>query len=139
MITKIKNIFQTYMIRPLIYKVVTKSSIVLVIALLWDRFVNTSGTLSVSRDAFFVVGLIWMLFAWFQYLKLDGYSIQYVFKDKRKKKESKHVQKDIVDFVDEEITAFEELEDEEKVVVGLLSNLIAGGIFFVISIVCMIF
>ena len=123
------------MIRPLIYKVVTKSSIVLVLALLWNYFVNTAGHKSVREDAFFVVGLIWMLFAWFQYLKLDGYTLQYMFKDKREKKEKKHVQKDIADYVDEEIVSFSELEDEEKVVVNLLSNLITGFIFVVISLI----
>ena len=120
------------MVRPMIYKTVTKSVIVLVICLLWDRFVNVSSSMSLVKDAFFVVGFIWMLFAWFQYLKLDGYTVQYVFKDKRKKKE-KHVQRDIVDYVDEKIISFEELEEDEKTVVNMFSNLIAGGIFVVIS------
>lgn len=132
MINKIKNIFKPYMVRPMIYKTVTKSVIVLVICLLWDRFVNVSSSMSLVKDAFFVVGFIWMLFAWFQYLKLDGYTVQYVFKDKRKKKE-KHVQRDIVDYVDEKIISFEELEEDEKTVVNMFSNLIAGGIFVVIS------
>ena len=116
----------------MIYKTVTKSIIVLVICLLWDRFVNVSSSMSLVQDAFFVVGFIWMLFAWFQYLKLDGYTVQYVFKDKRKKKE-KHVQRDIVDYVDEKIISFDELEEDEKTVVNMFSNLITGGIFVVIS------
>ena len=135
MIKKIKNIFRSYMVRPLIYKVVTKSAIVLVLSLLWNQFVNTSNMMSLRKDAFFVVGLIWVLFSWFQYLKLDGYTFQYMFKDKQKKKEKKHVQKQMVDFVDEEVVSFDELEDEEKVVVNLLSNLATGLIFVVISLV----
>ena len=123
------------MVRPLIYKVVTKSSIIVVLALLWNYVVNTSSHMSIRKDAFFVIGLIWMMFAWFQYLKLDGYTVQYVFKDKRKRKEKKHIQKDIADFVDEKIISFEELEDEEKVVVNLLSNLISGLIFVLISLI----
>ena len=135
MINKIREIFKSYMVRPLIYKVVTKSSIIVVLALLWNYVVNTSSHMSIRKDAFFVIGLIWMMFAWFQYLKLDGYTVQYVFKDKRKRKEKKHIQKDIADFVDEKIISFEELEDEEKVVVNLLSNLIAGLIFVLISLI----
>ena len=134
MINKLKSIFKAYMIRPLIYKVVTKSSIILVICLLWNKFVNTSNVRSLTKDAFFVIGLIWVLFAWFQYLKLDGYTFQYVFRGKQKEKK-KHIQKDMVDFVDEEIVSFDELEDEEKVVVNMFSNLITGMIYVLISIV----
>ena len=68
-------------------------------------------------------------------MKLDGYTLQYVFKDKQKKKEKKHVQKQMADFVDEEVVSFDELEDEEKVVVNLLSNLVTGLIFVFISLV----
>ena len=137
MINKLKNIFKAYMIRPLIYKVLTKSSIILVICLLWNKFVNTSNVRSLTEDAFFVIGLIWVLFAWFQYLKLDGYTFQYVFRGKQKEKK-KHIQKDMVDFVDEEIVSFDELEDEEKVVVNMFSNLITGMIYVLISIVCIL-
>ena len=125
------------MIRPLIYKVVTKSSIVFAICLIWDKFVNVSNFRSLTKDAFFVIGFIWMLFAWFQYLKLDGYTFQYIFREKQKKKK-KHVQKDMMDFVDEEVVSFDELEDEEKVVVNMLSNLATGLIFVLISIVCIL-
>ena len=135
MIKKIRSIFRAYMIRPLIYKIVTKSAIVLVLCLLWNRLVNVTSMMSLRKDAFFIVGLIWVLFSWFQYLKLDGYTLQYVFKDKQKKKEKKHVQKQMADFVDEEVVSFDELEDEEKVVVNLLSNLATGLIFVIISLV----
>ncbi len=135
MIKKMKNIFKSYMVRPMIYKIATKSSIVLVLALLWDRFVNTSDYLSMRKDVFFIIGFIWMLFAWFQYLKLDGYTIQYVFRHKRERKEKKHIQRDIVDFVDEKIISFDELEEEEKVVVNLLSNFITGLIYVLISLI----
>lgn len=135
MIKKFRNIFKPYMVRPIIYKIATKSSIVLVLALLWDRFVNISDRMSLRKDVFFIIGLIWMLFAWFQYLKLDGYTVQYVFRDKRERKEKKHIQKDIVDFVDEKIISFEELEEDEKVLVNLLSNVITGLIYVLISVV----
>ena len=41
----------------------------------------------------------------------------------------------MADFVDEEVVSFDELEDEEKVVVNLLSNLVTGLIFVFISLV----
>ena len=84
-----------------------------------------------------MIGLIWVLFAWFQYLKLDGYTFQYVFRGKQKEKKN-HIQKDMADFVDEEVVSFDELEDEEKVVVNMFSNLITGMIYVLISIVCIL-
>lgn len=133
MINKIKNTFKAYMIRPMIYKTIMKISLILVICLMWDQWINVSSRMNVVKDAFFIVGFIWMLLAWFQYLKLDGYTVQYVLKDKQKEKEKKHKQKDIVDFVDEEIISFDELEEDEKTIVNMFSNLIAGFLYVVIS------
>ncbi len=138
MIKKIKKIFKGYMVRPLIYKTIMKCSVVLVIVLLWDRFVNTSKTMSVIEDAFFIVGMIFVLFSWFQYLRLDGFSIHHLLEEKKKTPKKKHAKKDIVDFVDEKIVSFSELEEDERVVVVLLSNLISGLIFVVISIVALV-
>ena len=138
MIKKIRNIFKGYMIRPLVYKTVTKCSIVLVISLLWDRFINTSKAMSMVEDVFFIVGLIFLLFSWFQYLRLDGFTIHHLLEEKEKKPRKKHVKKDIIDFVDEKIVFFDELDDEERVVVVLFSNLISGFIFVVISLIALI-
>ncbi len=138
MIKKIKNIFKGYMIRPLIYKTITKCSIVLVISLLWDNFINTAKIMSLTEDVFFIVGLIFVLFSWFQYLRLDGFTIHHLLEEKEKKPIKKHWKKDIVDFVDEKIVSFDELDDDERVVVVLFSNLISGLIFVVISLVALV-
>ena len=138
MIKKIKNIFQGYMVRPLVYKTVMKCSIVLAIALLWDRFINTSRAMSMTEDIFFVVGMIFVLFSWFQYLRLDGFSVHHLLEEKEKTPKKKHVKKDIADFVDEKIVSFDELDDEERVVVVLFSNLVTGLIFVIIALVALI-
>ncbi len=135
---KIKDIFKGYMVRPLIYKTVMKSSIVLAIALLWDRFINTSKAMSMMEDVFFVVGMILLLFSWFQYLRLDGFSVHHLLEEKEKTPRKKHVKKDIVDFVDEKIISFHELDDDERVVVVLFSNLISGFIFVMISLIALL-
>ncbi len=138
MIDKIKDIFQGYMIRPLIYKTVMKCSVVLAISLLWDRFINTSKAMSMMEDVFFVIGMILILFSWFQYLRLDGFSVHHLLEEKEKTPRKKHVKKDIVDFVDEKIVSFHELDDDERVVVVLLSNLISGLIFVIISLIALV-
>ena len=126
------------MVRPLVYKTVTKCTIVLAISLLWDRFINTSKIMSLTEDVFFIVGLIFVLFSWFQYLRLDGFSIHHLLEEKETKPTKKHAKKDIVDFVDEKIVSFDELDDDERTVVVLFSNLISGLIFVVISIIALI-
>lgn len=138
MIDKIKDIFQGYMIRPLIYKTVMKCSVVLAISLLWDRFINTSKAMSMMEDVFFVIGMILILFSWFQYLRLDGFSVHHLLEEKEKTPRKKHVKKDIVDFVDEKIVSFHELDDDERVVIVLLSNLISGLIFVIISLIALV-
>ncbi len=126
------------MVRPLIYKTVTKCSIVLVIAFLWDRFINTSNIISMTKDIFFVIGMSLVLFSWFQYLRLDGFTVRHLLEEKKRKPKKKHAKKDIVDFVDEKIISFSELDDDERVVVVLFSNLISGLIFVIISLVALI-
>ena len=68
----IQKWIKNYMIRPIVYKTVTKISIGVVLALLWDRFINRNQMLSMVEYAFFCIGVIMMALAWFQYLKLDG-------------------------------------------------------------------
>ena len=138
MIKKIKNIFKQYMIRPLLYKTVTKCFVAFVICLLWDRFINTSDAMSMTQDVFFIVGMIFALLSWFQYLRLDGFSIHHLLEEKKKTPRKKHARKDIVDFVDEKIVSFHELDDDERVVVVLFSNLISGFIFVMISLIALL-
>lgn len=136
MIKKIKSIFQSYMIRPMIYQSVTKASIGLVLALLWNRFINSYGSYLVVRDAFFVVGMFFFMLAWFQYLRLDGAKIHHLLEGRKKKKRKKrHNTMDIADFADEKVISFDELEDEEKIVCRLLGDLICGFLFFIPAII----
>lgn len=138
MIDKIKKTFKSYMIHPLVYQVITKASIVVVVALLWDRFVNVQGHLSMVRDAYLVLGLIFLMLSWFQYLSLDGMSIKHLFATKDKKKPKRKGTSDIADYADEKIISFSELEDDERTVVRLLANVITGLIFVVISLIALI-
>lgn len=122
------------MIRPLIYQCVVKSVIALVIALLWKRWINPSESFSLVQDAFFAVGLIFILLSWFQYLSLDGIHLPHLLGGGKKKKRRRG-SRDIVDFVDEKIISFSELEDDERTVVRLFSDIISGLIFLVIAII----
>ena len=61
-------------------------------------------------------------------LRLDGVTIHHLaeeFKDMGKKKK-RHATKSIVDYADERIVSFEELEPEERTYCSMLSNLVLG-------------
>ena len=70
-------------------------------------------------------------------LRLDGVTIHHLgeeFKDLGKKKKF-HSTKSIVDFADERIVSFEELEPEERTYCSMLSNLILGGALLIIGLI----
>ena len=101
---KLVSMYQKYMFRPILYKSVTRVSVVAVLMLLWDRY---------------------------------GVTIHHLgeeFKDLGKKKKF-HSTKSIVDFADERIVSFEELEPEERTYCSMLSNLILGGALLIIGLI----
>ena len=51
------------------------------------------------------------------------------------KKKKLHATKSIVDFADERIVSFEELEPEERIYCSMLSNLILGAALLIISLI----
>ena len=67
---KMLSLFSAIMIRPTIYRAVTKCAVMLTVVLLWDRYVN-KGLLPVGRDGCFVAALILFGLAWLNYLRLD--------------------------------------------------------------------
>lgn len=138
MIKKIIKIFQPYMIRPTIYQCATKLSVALVLALLWDRFINVSGMFYVVRDAFLVAGIFFLMLAWFQYLKLDGMKVSKTSSEEKNKKKKRHITKDIVDFADEKIISFAELEDEERIVCRLTGDVVCSLLFLIPALVAMV-
>lgn len=133
---KILNLYQSYMIRPTIYKCVTKISIALAAVLLWNRFINQDNRMSIVVDGFFVAAAVFGMLAWFGYLQLDGVRFHYLFENrKEKKKPVRHTTKDIADFADEKIVSFAELEDEERLACTFVANLVST-LLFLIPAVC---
>ena len=137
-VKKMKSIYQPYMLRPTIYQCVTKGSIALAIALLWGKFINTDGIYHIVRDAFFVAGIFFFACVWFQYLRIDGLRIDHAPKAEKKKEKKGFLSKDIVDFADEKIVSFAELEDDEQIVCRMLSNAICGCIFFIPALISLV-
>lgn len=125
-----KNL-KTYMLKPLIYKIITRISIGLAIALLWSRFINTNKSFSIIKDSFFFLGVYFLGMAWFNYLKLDGFKISL---PKKKSKSKNNINFNIF-FREEKLESVDVLEEDEETLLALISNLLIGVFFILFSII----
>lgn len=130
---KILKRYKRTFIRPILYRSITWGSIALALALCWNRFVNVGHFLSVGRDAFLVVGAFFLMLGWFTYLKVDGVAMPKLHIGDKKKKPMRHSYGDMIDFADEHIVTFDELDDEEQDLCRLATNVILGVFFLIIS------
>lgn len=120
------------MIRPTVYKVLLKATLGVTACLLWERFINTDGLRTMWGTPSLLCGAVFLAGAWFGYLKMDGVSVGHLMKGWQKEKpKKKHVTKEMVDFVDEKVTSFDDLDDEEQTSCRFLSNLITGVLFLI--------
>ena len=102
---KLTSMYKRYMFHPILYKTVTRTSIVAVLMLLWQRYVS-DGTFT-----------IW---------EAPGFHLLEEFKGMGKRQKKIHSTRSIIDYADEKIVSFEELEPEERSYCSLLSNLVLG-------------
>ena len=129
--------YKKYMFHPILYKSVTRVSVVAVLMLLWDRYVS-DGTFTMWQAPALLLGVILLAWAWVDYLRLDGVTIHHLleeFKGMGKRQKKIHSTRSIIDYADEKIVSFEELEPEERVFCSLLSNLVLGVPLVVISLI----
>ena len=118
--------------RPTIYLGVCKLLIVLLLSLLWFRFID--GGQRGAGFAMNIFGLVLLLISWFYYLSIDGFSpVQNLFGRRKTKKKKEAVSFDIADFTDEDITQYRDLEPEERTACQLVSGLAAGMAAIVIG------
>lgn len=133
---KMFSLYKSYMIRPTLYKCVSKSVIMVTLILLWDRYVN-HGVLAVWRDGCFSAALFLFALAWVSYLQLDGVRNPLRGNAKEKKKTRRHTG-DIADYADEHIVSFDELDDDERTACSMGSSLLAGLLFLIPSLVALL-
>ena len=135
MIEKIKKLMAPdYMLRPVIHRSYYKLLVLLLIALVWHRFLDANA-LGLGH-VFSILGILMLILVWFNYLKLDGVRIGHLFMDRAgSKKGRKHHSKDMIDFVDEKVISYNELDSDERTVVGLLSDLVSGVVYLIAGII----
>ena len=132
---KMRTIFSSVLIRPTIYRSVTRCAIMLVLLLLWDKYINKAG-MPVVQDGCFVAAMVFFGLAWMAYLRLVRYLTE---EEKRQRSERKKKRKrltgDIMDYADEHIVPFDELDEEQQMLCTLLSNLLSGTVYFIPSLI----
>ena len=133
--SRIFHIYKKYMIRPIVYKTVTKALLVLMVSLIWKEYINTNQELSMVDYVFPILGIVLIAFSWFHYIALDGLQFHYLNDEKQNKKKRKFRLKDIIDFTDEEVVSFDELDKEEEIACKLASNVITGLLYILISVI----
>ena len=78
--------------------------------------------------------------AWMAYLRLDGVRVRYLTEEEKRqrserKKKRKRLTGDIMDYADEHIVPFDELDEEQQMLCTLLSNLLSGTVYFIPSLI----
>lgn len=116
-------------IRPVVYKSFQRCVIALTLVLLWDRFVN-KGRMPWVVNGCFAAGAVFLALAWLAFLRLDGVRIT---PPRREERPRRWRSGDLVDFVDEHIVSFDEMDDEERIKCTLAAHLLCAVIFLAAS------
>ena len=132
------SVFSAVMVRPMLYQAMRRGIIAATALLLWNRFISGGGSNGLVNGAF-VAGMIFLLLAWSKYLSMDGLTFHYMLEEKKAPKKKRHFTRDMVDFVDEHVTNFDELSEDEQKLCSFLSSLILTIVFFLLSFLASLF
>lgn len=126
---------EKHMIRPFVYMTFTRFILSLTAALLIDHFLNDP-LRDVRAFAFMFLAVFFAVLAWIAYLRLDGIRLpKFMMKRVNLSKKPAIKYGDMIDYTDEEIVSFEDLEDDEKDVCILLADIICCVLFGVLSVI----
>ena len=114
---KLRAMYKGYMLHPILYKTVTRTSIVAVLMLLWERYVS-DGTFSMWEAPGFLCGVVLLIWAWVDYMRLDGLTIHHLLEEFKGIKPQKkfHATRSIMDYADI-VNMLNGKEQEEKIYV----------------------
>lgn len=127
---RLSRYLKPYMVRPIIIKLFSALVISAVIVLLWDRLINVSDFVDARRYVLPVLSAFFAARAWLAFLRLDRIKLPRL--TKRKKRTG--IQKGgMLDAIDTDEGAFEELQQEEQDICVLVSSLICGVVLLIIS------
>ena len=127
---KIKNVYQRYMLRPLVYMTAQRLMLAGIFCLVIHRFVKNGPALNLIAG---FLTILFALFAYLVYLRMDGIRIPRMKPIKLKKDPMRNFG-DMTDHVDDDPqVTFDDLEDDEKDLCSLMANVINFAIWLMFS------
>ena len=124
-------------LRPILYSSATKLIVSLSAVLIWDRFVKGESVMSFGLvdTGFFFLAVWFVLWAWLQYLALDGMRPLSIFYRDKEKSSGSRKSFFMTDFIGYEGNPFEGLEEDEATAAKLASDLLVALIFLIPSLI----
>ena len=134
---KFKEIYEPYMLRPMIYMTFTRFVLSLFITLLAGFFISQNAGHSVKKDGFFICAFLFALLAVIAWLRLDGVRLpQLLMMRVNPSKKPSRMYGDMIDYIDERPgIGFDELDDSEKDLCILAANLFCFFVFLILAVI----
>ena len=138
-----KNVLKHYkpfLVRTIIQQTFYRLLVAAIVLLAASRYVTWNKNATILGDGFFLVSLVFLAGAWFNYLYLDGLHIKLPKRRKSLKQtadENKYRSANMADYIDTEIVNMSELSEEQRAVVKFFAYLIPGAAMLAISLIVM--
>ena len=134
---KIREIYEPYMLRPMIYMTFTRFVLALFITLLADFFISQNVGHSVKKNGFFICAFVFALLAVIAWLRLDGVKLpQLMMMRINPSKKPSRMYGDMIDHIEERPgIAFDDLDDREKDICILAANLFCCFVFLLTALI----
>ena len=129
----LKNRFHRDMIRPLVYKTFTRGILALFAAQLVHFFAPAGSGLSSFSNLSLALGLLFVLFAFLAWLRLDGLKIPQLKLPRMKKKDPPFLAGTMADHMDDEIVSFDDLDPEDQNVCVLLADCLLAVVCLILA------
>ena len=128
---KIRDIFEPYMVRPLIYMTFTRFVLSLFILLLIDFFLAPNAGRPIKSTLFLLGSAVYALLALIAWLRLDGLKLPKLLMMRvNPRKKPSRMYGDMIDYIDEKPgIVFEDLDDREKDLCILAADLFCFIVF----------
>ena len=133
MIRRLKEHFSREMVRPLIYKFFTRGILALFAAQLIHFFAPAGSGFSSFSSLSLGLGLLFVLFSFLAWLRLDGLKIPQLKLPRLKRKDPPFLAGSMADHIDDEIVSFDDLDPEEQNLCVLLADLALAVFCLVLS------
>ncbi len=125
------------LIRPLVHRSFTRLIWGLFLSLMLAFLVTQAGGTDLRSTFLLLYGILCLLGAWLSHLQLDGVKLPRLDKIRTRidRKRPKRQTGDMIDFIDEEMEEYEDLDDEERYLVLLCADGLCGILFVLFSLI----